>query len=124
MDPAELEQVYAKLREQYPEDIVQEMLVKLWRAKGTVKNPVAYAKSCWRTIQAERFRALQGRSLVPHEVAEGFDLNRLAHEGENPLARAEAIQAIERCPEDLLADALGIRPLTKIQRHRARKRGR
>lgn len=116
----ELEIVQSRLRTQYPPDIVQEMLVKLWRTQTVVENPYAYAKSCYRTIMAERGRAksradvLMENDWVPHEPAIG----------ENPLARAEAIQAIERCPESLLADELGIQPLTKIQRHRARRRAR
>ena len=120
MTEQDLEHVAARLRQQYSPDIVQEMLIKLWRTRTKVERPYGYAKSSYRTIMAERSREwnrsredLEGENPPPHPTA-----------GENPLARAEAIQAIERCPESLLADQLGIRPLTKIQRYRARRRSR
>ena len=118
----ELEIVQARLRTQYPPDIVQEMLVKLWRTQTVVENPYAYAKSCYRTIMAERGRAGKKSRLVLEQDQGVRPLVTAVQANENPLARAEAIQAIERCPESLLADQLGIRPLTKIQRHRARRR--
>lgn len=118
MTEQDFETVSARLRVQYPPDMVQEMLIKLWHTRTEVENPYAYAKSCYRTIMAERARQrgrireeLEGENPPPHPTT-----------NENPLARAVAIQAIERCPESLLADELGIRPLTKIQRHRARRR--
>jgi DNA-directed RNA polymerase specialized sigma24 family protein len=117
---AELEEISTRLRAQYPEDLVQEMLIKLWHTRTEVKNPYAYAKSCYRTIMAERGRV---KKRNREDLDEVLPVQRPAH-AENPLARAEAIQAIERCPESLLADQLGIRPLTKIQRYRARRRAR
>jgi DNA-directed RNA polymerase specialized sigma24 family protein len=120
----DLDKIAQTLSEQYDADLVQEMLLKLWRAKGEVRNPVAYAKSCWRTIMAERHRdrLRQPLHLIEEEGEDTPQRADIAHD-QDPLARAIAVQGLERVPEALLADELGIRPLTKIQRHRARKRG-
>jgi hypothetical protein len=111
----DLEGLSHTLSQQYDPEMVQELLILVYRYQPA--DPLRYARRCARTIRAARRREA-ARPICP--VSEAFGLT---DPRPSALDMAEMREELLKAPAGLVAEALGLVTLNRNKRFRLRRKG-
>lgn len=96
----------------------------VWLSRKAASACALERKRVWSRVQYPEGRLaipVDPRKFAYARLRIGTDMYPLPHVEADQLARVEALEQLDHVDSRLIADELGIAPLTRLQRHRIKK---